>query len=250
MTGIPTFVIDANRLAREGLIAILTRGELSVAKEASSFDELPARGAEDADPSLILIDCGSDPEGARSDLEQLRTWYPTARIVVLTACENLTFLIACFGAPTDRIDCYWTLHGAPIDGLVSKNVSSSALLKSLHLVMAGERVFPSQLVAMLLAGGASANVSAPELQAGSPSLSERERQILQCLVAGDSNKAIANRLHVTEATVKVHLKSILRKIQVRNRTQAAIWALNRGINAGELEFDAGTLATARGHEAR
>ena len=236
MTGIPTFVIDANRLAREGLIAILTRGELSVAKEASSFDELPARGAEDADPSLILIDCGSDPEGARSDLEQLRTWYPTARIVVLTACENLTFLIACFGAP--------------IDGLVSKNVSSSALLKSLHLVMAGERVFPSQLVAMLLAGGASATVSTPKLQAGSPSLSERETQILQCLVAGDSNKAIANRLHVTEATVKVHLKSILRKIQVRNRTQAAIWALNRGINAGELEFDAGTLATARGHEAR
>jgi two-component system nitrate/nitrite response regulator NarL len=50
--------------------------------------------------------------------------------------------------------------------------------------------------------------------------------------------------------VKVHLKSILRKIQVRNRTQAAIWALNRGMSAGELEIDAGTLATARGHEVR
>jgi two-component system nitrate/nitrite response regulator NarL len=236
MTEISTFVIDANRLSREGLIAILTRGDLTVAKEAASFDELPARGGDDAEPNLILIDCGSDPEGARNDLEQLRTWYPTARIVVLTACENPSFLIACFGAP--------------IDGLVSKNVSSSALLKSLHLIMAGERVFPSQLVAMLLAGGASANVSAPKLQAGSPSLSERETQILQCLVAGDSNKAIANRLHVTEATVKVHLKSILRKIQVRNRTQAAIWALNRGMSAGELEIDAGKLATARGHEVR
>jgi two-component system nitrate/nitrite response regulator NarL len=236
MTDISTFVIDANRLSREGLIAILTRGELSVAKEASSFDELSVRTTDDAAPSLILIDCGSDPEGARHDLEQLRVCYPTARIVVLTACDNPNFLIACFGAP--------------IDGLVSKNVSSSALLKSLHLIMAGERVFPSQLVAMLLAGGASANVSAPKLQAGSPSLSERETQILQCLVAGDSNKAIANRLHVTEATVKVHLKSILRKIQVRNRTQAAIWALNRGINAGELEVGADILATARGHEVR
>ena len=236
MTEISTFVIDANRLSREGLIAILTRGDLTVAKEASSFDELPARDGDDADPSMILIDCGSDPEGARNDLEQLRSWYPTARIVVLTACDNPTFLIACFGAP--------------IDGLVSKNVSSSALLKSLHLIMAGERGFPSQLVAMLLAGGASANVSAPKLQAGSPSLSERETQILQCLVAGDSNKAIANRLHVTEATVKVHLKSILRKIQVRNRTQAAIWALNRGMSAGEMDLDASALATARGHEIR
>jgi two-component system nitrate/nitrite response regulator NarL len=232
MTELNTFVIDANRLSREGLIAILTRGDLEVAKEAASFDELPARGDPDAEPDLILIDCGQDPEAGRHDLEQLRGWYPTARIVVLTASDNPTFLIACFGAP--------------IDGLVSKNVSSSALLKSLHLVMAGERVFPAQLVAMLLDGGATASVSAPKLQSGSPALSERETQILQCLVSGESNKAIANRLHVTEATVKVHLKSILRKIQVRNRTQAAIWALNRGINSGELEIDPRALATARG----
>jgi two-component system nitrate/nitrite response regulator NarL len=236
MPGISTFLIDANRLSREGLTAILTRGELTVTKEASSVDELPVRTTDDAAPNLILIDCGSDAEWARHDLEQLRGLYATAKIVVLTASDNPNFLIACFAAP--------------IDGLVSKNVSSSALLKSLHLIMAGERVFPSQLIAMLLAGGASANLSAPKLQAGSPSLSERERQILQCLVAGDSNKAIANHLHVTEATVKVHLRSILRKIQVRNRTQAAIWALNRGINAGELEVDAGTLATERGQEVR
>jgi two-component system nitrate/nitrite response regulator NarL len=236
MTEITTFVIDANRLSREGLIAILTRGELNVAREASTFDELPSRSPGDSDPDLILIDCGSDPEAGRADLEQLRAWYPTSKIVVLSASEDPSFLVACFGAP--------------VDGLVSKNVSSSALLKSLHLVLAGERVFPSQLVAMLLAGGASANVSTPKLQAGSPSLSERETQILQCLVAGDSNKAIANRLNVTEATVKVHLKSILRKIQVRNRTQAAIWALNRGMSANELDIDTQDLATARGGSVR
>ena len=228
---ISAFVIDANRLSREGLIAILTRGDLNIAQEASSFDELPAHSADGAGPNLIVIDCGNDPEAARTDLEHLRSWYPGARIVVLTACEDPTFLIACFGAP--------------IDGLVSKNVSSSALLKSLHLIMAGERVFPSQLVAMLLAGGASAHLSGPKLQAGSPSLSERETQILQCLVAGDSNKAIANRLRVTEATVKVHLKSILRKIQVRNRTQAAVWALNRGMSAGERDVDTYALGQDR-----
>jgi two-component system nitrate/nitrite response regulator NarL len=62
-------------------------------------------------------------------------------------------------------------------------------------------------------------------------LSEREIEILQCLVEGNSNKVIANRLRITEATVKVHLKSILRKIDVSNRTQAAIWALNQGFSA-------------------
>ncbi|MBK1696421.1 LuxR C-terminal-related transcriptional regulator [Rhodovibrio salinarum] len=236
MTEINAYVIDANRLSREGLIAILSRGDLTVAKEASTLDELRTQGSEDAEPNLILIDCGHDPEVARRNLDQLRGWYPTSKIVVLSASEDPTFLVACFSAP--------------IDGLVSKNVSSSALLKSLHLVMAGERVFPSQLVTMLLAGGASAAVSSPKLQAGSPSLSERETQILQCLVAGDSNKAIANRLHVTEATVKVHLKSILRKIQVRNRTQAAIWALNRGMNAGEINIDPKNLSTDHGQTLR
>ena len=57
----------------------------------------------------------------------------------------------------------------------------------------------------------------------------REREILQHLVMGASNKLIANRLGITEATVKVHLKTLLRKIDVNNRTQAAIWAMNNGI---------------------
>ena len=139
--------------------------------------------------------------------------------------------------------------GSKLEPMPAK-VGISPARACLYKLSAGERVFPSQLVAMLLAGGASASVSAPKLQAGSPSLSERGTQILQCLVAGDSNKASANRLRVTEATVKVHLKSILRKIQVRNRTQAAVWALDRGMSAGEMEIDAGTLATARGHEIR
>jgi DNA-binding NarL/FixJ family response regulator len=61
-------------------------------------------------------------------------------------------------------------------------------------------------------------------------LSHREVQILPYLVAGEPNKVIARRLQVTEATVKVHMKSLMRKIGTANRTQAAIWALNHGIS--------------------
>lgn len=64
-------------------------------------------------------------------------------------------------------------------------------------------------------------------------LSPREIQILTCLVTGGSNKAIAARIGITEATVKVHIKGLLRKIDVRNRTQAAIWALNNGVGQSE-----------------
>src|SRR6202022_267621 len=59
-----------------------------------------------------------------------------------------------------------------------------------------------------------------------PQLSTREKSILRCLIQGDSNKCIARKIDIAEATVKVHIKAILRKIRVHNRTQAAIWGMN------------------------
>src|SRR5258708_11662039 len=61
-----------------------------------------------------------------------------------------------------------------------------------------------------------------------PQLSTREKSILRCLIEGDSNKCIARKINIAEATVKVHVKAILRKIRVHNRTQAAIWGMNNG----------------------
>ena len=62
----------------------------------------------------------------------------------------------------------------------------------------------------------------------SPRLSARQQSILRCLIQGDSNKTIARKMAIAEATVKVHVKAILRRIRVHNRTQAAIWAMNNG----------------------
>ena len=61
-----------------------------------------------------------------------------------------------------------------------------------------------------------------------PQLSSREESVLRCLIKGDSNKRIARKMDIAEATVKVHVKAILRKIRVQNRTQAAIWGMNNG----------------------
>ena len=61
-----------------------------------------------------------------------------------------------------------------------------------------------------------------------PHLSPREKAILSCLIDGNSNKSIARKIDIAEATVKVHVKAILRKIRVQNRTQAAIWGMNNG----------------------
>lgn len=65
--------------------------------------------------------------------------------------------------------------------------------------------------------------------AAAPLLSPRETAILLCLIDGDSNKSIARKIGITEATVKAHVKAILRKIRVQNRTQAAIWGMNNAL---------------------
>jgi two-component system nitrate/nitrite response regulator NarL len=75
--------------------------------------------------------------------------------------------------------------------------------------------------------------------AAAPHLSPREQSILRCLIEGDSNKRIARKIDIAESTVKVHVKAILRKIRVQNRTQAAIWAMNNGSLARSA--DKGTL---------
>ena len=114
------------------------------------------------------------------------------------------------------VDALRDAMNAGADGYLMKGVSPEALLQSLELVMMGKMVFPTDLAAMLF----DMNVIAPPHSVRG--LSPREQEILQALVTGSSNKLIAIKLGITEATVKVHLKTLLRRIDVNNRIQAAI----------------------------
>jgi DNA-binding NarL/FixJ family response regulator len=109
---------------------------------------------------------------------------------------------------------------APLSGILSYDLSADALVRSLLLISSGERVFPHDL-----ASGRKSATPSFEDRSNDARLSPREREILSHLVGGESNKLIARHLDIAEATVKVHLKSVQRKIRVENRTQAAIWAL-------------------------
>lgn len=214
-------LIDDNHLSREGLLHILRDRSFNVVASVSNVGKLTAAYDGGTPISLIIVDCDTDAANAYQDLLHLRERYPNAKIAGLAGTDDPALLSTCFSTP--------------VDGLVCKDVSSDAFVKTLDLILAGERVFPAKFISMLLKGAETSRPNLSLRQAGGASLSERETQILQCLIIGESNKAIANRLNVTEATIKVHLKSILRKIQVRNRTQAAIWALNNGMQPGEPE---------------
>jgi len=111
-----------------------------------------------------------------------------------------------------------------------KNISAPALVASCRLAMLGEKVFPrivSQFLGMVQSR--SAHVEMQATCVGEIELSDRELCIVRSLAAGQTNKCIANHLNITEATVKVNLKAILRKLGASNRTQVAIWALQNNL---------------------
>ncbi len=212
------FLIDSNRLFREGLKRLLQGSAFSVTGEASSMEEgisfLTSSGGQ---PAIVLLDAQTVSE---RDINALRALAPQTRVVMLSPDFS-----------TQRLS---DALRAGVHGYLVKDIACESLIQSLQLVLLGEKVFPTNLAAMLLPGAARGGIMTAATD--SKGLSRREMQILRCLLHGNSNKMIANHLGITEATIKVHLKSLLRKINASNRTQAAIWAMNNGIAAEAPEL--------------
>ncbi|MFO1187846.1 MAG: response regulator transcription factor [Alphaproteobacteria bacterium] len=217
MDQVLTVLVGAKTLMREGLKGLLAGTSIKIVAEAPRPYDVPAAlGSQKAD--LALVDVTEFGEELADGIKALKAELPAIKIVLLTDILDGQQLSASLAAG--------------VDGYLLKEISCDALLQSLHLVMVGEKVFPTELATLLVNGAPTTpragrrTVSESVRDRG---LSERELQILQCLAQGDSNKIIANRLEITEATVKVHVKSLLRKINATNRTQAAIWAVSQGL---------------------
>jgi two-component system nitrate/nitrite response regulator NarL len=178
-------------------------------------------------PSLVLIvHAGEDFDTAVEQIELLRERHPKARIAVVADHYRLDEMVSAFRA------------GA--SGYFIDVMTCDVFVKSVELVMMGETIFPPAFMLSILRSEASHpttaeprndndRASAIAAERGiTQQLSPREKSIMQCLIAGDSNKCIARKIDIAEATVKVHVKAILRKIRVQNRTQAAIWGMNHG----------------------
>ena len=215
---VETVLVGSKTLMRESLKALLADTPIHIVAEAQRVLDVPVAVPAEQQPELILVDFSEFSDQAIEELRALRETMPKVRIVLLTDVLESQQLASSLAAG--------------VDGYLMKEISTEALLKSLQLVMLGEKVFPTDLATLLINGTSAPakpgrRVVSDEVK--ERGLSERELQILVCLAQGDSNKIIANRLEITEATVKVHVKSLLRKIQASNRTQAAIWAVNQGL---------------------
>ena len=218
---VATVLVAGNSLFREGLLLILSTTAFRVCKVAATIDDLSLQSTRTSRPFLFLIGTGGDHAvTAPTTVERLRKQNPSARIVVLSDRCELNDALAVFRA------------GA--DGYLFEQISRDALIKSLDLVMLGVTILPAALTRLVGEDhemDSEDDPAVPAAQTEVPTfdhmprkLSQQETRILRCLMQGEPNKIIARQFDITEATVKVHIKAILRKISVRNRTQAAVWA--------------------------
>jgi two-component system, NarL family, nitrate/nitrite response regulator NarL len=205
-------VIETNKLFREGLRHIFSASSFEIVHEAGSVEDAISF-VESLQPALVLVGM-PDSDDVTTCVRQIRAAAPRTRIVIL--------------ADSIRMNRLADAMTSGVDGYLLKNMSADALHQSLRIVSLGEKVLPSEL-ANLLVNERLASRSDCGSTHHLNGLSDREMQILSHVRKGGQNKQIANDLKISDGTVKVHLKSILKKIHVQNRTQAAIWAQDNGV---------------------
>lgn len=205
-------IVGKNELAREGLKRILIEDGFPIHCVVASHSELA-----DIDPDKEfehIVLCDVTTTDAVGIARAIRSRFQFVRIVFMIDDVSIQAVAAAFGEG--------------IDGYFVNSISCEPLKSALRLVATGEKVFPSQLASVLTPSAWTHPTETLEIDSGL-NLSAREIEILRCLMDGKSNKVIARQLQITEATVKVHVKAVLRKLHVANRTQAAIWAFTRGL---------------------
>ncbi|MCL4155177.1 UNVERIFIED_CONTAM: hypothetical protein GTU68_032339 [Idotea baltica] len=198
-------LVDDHPLMRRGISQLLSfEDEFEVIAEASNGTEAVALAHEE-EPDLILLDLNMKGMSGLDTLKALRTDGSSANIVILTVSDS----------PAD----IEAIVKAGADGYLLKDTEPDELIELLKQAHHGDKAY-SSVVSRYLNDAESRNDIFDQL-------TEREMQILQEVAKGYRNKQIADHLFISESTVKVHMKSLLKKLQVPSRTAATVLYLER-----------------------
>ncbi|MBK6741622.1 MAG: two-component system response regulator NarL [Hydrogenophilales bacterium] len=208
-------IIDDHPLFRKGVMQLVTpEPEFDVVGEASSGGE-GIELARALDPDMILLDLNMRDMNGVEVLKVIKASGSEARVVMLTVSDQADDLVAALRA------------GA--DGYLLKEMEPEGLLAKLKEAAEGHITLTERLASRLAhALRADSGPKAPD-QAG---LTEQEGRILDLIAAGKSNKAIAREIGISDGTVKVHVKHLLRKLGLHSRLEAAVWAIENRRGAG------------------
>ncbi|HEY2838622.1 MAG TPA: response regulator transcription factor [Pirellulales bacterium] len=204
-------IADDHEVVREGLVGLLAGTDIEIVAQAKSPAEA-SKLARKHRPDVLLLDIrmGEGGDGL-AVLEKLHKELPETRVVMLSAFDNPTYVARA--------------HALGASDYLLKGCTREQLLDTIHGVT--QSPGPTEHGQLQkVAGAMAARQKTPDDEA---SLTQRETQVLRHLALGLSNKEIAKSLSISVETVKEHVQHVLRKVGVNDRTQAAVWAVRKGI---------------------
>ncbi|HEY7656254.1 MAG TPA: response regulator [Burkholderiales bacterium] len=210
-------LIDDHALVRKGIEQLLQSRGVQVVASVSSGEE-GVRRARELAADIILLDVKMPGMGGIETLKALRASGVSTPVVMLTMSREDADLSAALRS------------GA--QGYLLKDIEPEELMPALEAALRGDNVVAPEMVgslARLVRSDAGTKRGPPRLAAPFSELTPRELEILECVADGSSNKLIARALDITEGTVKLHVKSILRKLGMRSRVEAAVMAVEHGL---------------------
>jgi len=207
---ISLLVCDDHEVIRTGLVSLMAGSDIKIVAEASNGKEA-VREAEKHRPDVVLLDIRMPDGDGLATLEKLRAKVPDCKVVMLSTYDNPTYIARAVAL------------GA--SDYVLKGASRDAIIATITAAAQGES--PSRSGELRRVAGAMKIRQV--LEDDEVPLTQRETQVLRHVALGLSNKEIGRSLEISVETVKEHVQNILRKIAVSDRTQAAVWAVRRGL---------------------
>jgi len=204
-------IVEDHTVIRKALVSLLSTPRFNIEVVGEAGDGIEAVVQAGAlHPDVILLDLIMPRKGGVEAIPEIKAQAPEARILVLTS----------FGEDDDIIAALRV--GA--EGYLMKDCSPDELLHAIQSVHLGNFILPLEMARKVLALGDEA-----ETQSLEEPLTPRELDVLRCIAQGLSNQEIAAQLVISQHTVRSHMKNVLRKLDLDNRTQAALYAIEAGL---------------------
>ncbi len=213
MNDIPirVLIVDDHTVLRKGLASLLStpRFNIDVVGEAADGHEAVEK-TRHLQPDVILLDLVMPRMGGLEAIREIKAESPEVRILVLTSFSEEEDIVAALRA------------GA--EGYLIKDCSPDELIHAIRGVHLGHFSLPADMARKIMSLDLEMDQQVQKLQ-----LTRRELEVLQCMAQGFSNQEIAKQLSISTNTVRSHVRNVLRKLDVSNRTQAALYAIESGL---------------------
>lgn len=206
------FVIDDHPLFRKGVIQLLKlSANFETVGEAGTYDGA-ITGVKQSEPDIVLLDLNMKGTSGIEILSSIKEFDPSIKVIMLTVSDS----------PEDLLQAIKT--GA--DGYLLKDLEPEEILDNINRACEGQIVLSSELTAVL-ADALKDNTQKPRRSLSA--FTEKELAVLKGISQGLSNKLIARQMNISDGTVKVHVKHILKKLNFHSRVEAAIWVSENNI---------------------